>query len=176
MKIAKNAKNTDVLCSEVMFDFVNGFILNNNLLNLLKKFNLPLYKTYTLNLTKNGHKIEDDYMYFVIYEECIKYIDFNKSNFYLFYHFKKDKNRDIAINSENELKDVFFKSVLNSYPYKTICAKKIVLPKQFVCDVFRIDYLTNDGYYVSERLKEAIEKEGFTGLIFEEADNIVIEE
>ena len=172
--IASKAKITDVQCLIDFGDFVQGFILNDKLLDLLLNFNLPIYRTYELNLYHKGKRI-NNYYFFVIYDECNKYVDFNKSKFYWNHHSEKKMYEDLIVNSSKELKDLFYNSVVNSNPFKTIGSNKIVLNKKFNFDMLRIHYLFPPGYYVSKRLKEAIEKEGITGILFEEAPHIEIE-
>jgi len=167
--LLKNAKLTDSISSMRLNN--KGFILHNKLIDFLKGFRLKEFYKIPVELTykRNCSNIIDNYSLFIISESIFPYIDIANSSFFVTSIIEK-YHKKIYLKSISSIDD--FHSRKKQWHYM-IKYDKLVLKKGFDFDMFRIGHKMG-GYYVSERLKDAIEKGGFTGLIFEEADNIVI--
>ena len=59
-----------------------GLIINVKLKNLLKQFNIPKYKFYSIVLFRNKINVKD-YYWFHFYDDIFQYIDMKKSKFIL---------------------------------------------------------------------------------------------
>ena len=100
-----------------------------------------------------------------------KYIDFKISDFYV------GSIKDFGYRGENliieDYKDfMYYRDKL--YEEKCLVkASKIVFNlKNTDVDMFRISEVRSKGYYLSEKLKNAIEDNGFTGIRFTEINQI----
>ncbi len=132
---------------------------------VLSQFDLPTYAFYPVNLYQNNKLIEGyQLLYYTFAFEFEQVVDISKSKFYLQRTFRGTK---VPI----EIKNYFdYISKLKQNPLH-INSENIFFNNQFkFLDFFSIQYLSID-IYVSQRLKEAIEAAGLTGLEFKEAVN-----
>lgn len=168
-----NAKLTDYISNERGAGF---FIFNNNFIEFLSEFMIQKkYSFYPIELTYHNDKsdlIQGQYSALVIWKSDKHYnsINFVKSDFYVRY--KLDKTPTKIDNVENLIS---LQEVIKENPAsKSIGATRIVLRKSFKYDMFRLGIF--GGLYISERLKNAIEQKGYTGMEFKLMEHIVKEE
>jgi len=169
--LKKKAKLTDCI-SSIHISIYSSFILKNNLSELIKGYNIREFYEIPVELTydKDCKKIISGYSLFLIKDSIFSFVDFSESSFY-FNSILEKYYEKVEVDSVESLKKHHEK---RKKWHHMLNFKKIKLKPECEFDMFRIGHKMG-GYYVSERLKDAIEKKGFTGLIFEEADNIVIE-
>lgn len=146
------------------------FVIDNDLLNFILNFNIDYYQTWKLKTMHKGKAI-DKYNLFHLSFPSWEIINFEKTIF---------KVQDINSNLLNE------KKYQNSKKYQDDWKKLIWEGSVITFDVLHLDFskLNMDliriididsvgiGYYVSEKLKAAIEKEGFTGFAFREIEKM----
>lgn len=173
IEIDKRAKLTDVLSGEMFVDLVRGLTISKNLANLLPLMKIPKYKLYNLRLSQNSNLITD-YFRFVIFDTGFSYINFQKSSFTYFDN-KFDKKNGIPVkaNSFMDLEKYFLPKTPETVK-NILITDKLVLNENFNFDIFNLYHF--GGYFVSENFKNSFEKNGFTGMRFEEAPNIISED
>lgn len=176
MQIKYKAKFLDILGGEVLGDFVSGITLSKQLLEFINNFSLPQHTIYALKLFKIKKKQKeyiDKYVRFVLLETAYEYIDFSKSLFN-FTEFNINTSRyevveTIGFSSLEEFLDF----QLNKVPppvKRFLNISHVVFNDNMSFDLFSLPRF--NGYMVSEKLKNEIIKNGFTGVRFEEAPNI----
>ena len=145
-------------------------VTDDDLLNFMVNFNINYYQTWKLKTVYKGKAI-DKYNLFHLSVPSWEIINFEKTIF---------KVKDI---NSNILKE---KKYQNSKEYQDEWKKLIWEGSVITFDVLYLDFskLNKDliriididsvgiGYYVSEKLKTAIEKEGFTGFAFQEIEEM----
>ncbi len=150
-----------------------GLLLSNKFINFLNQYSrqeafiIPIqfaYKENKANYT-GGHSL------FILKNSILNYFNFKKSKFKIVSILEK-YHKNIEIKSVESL-EYFFKPNEAMLWHHKIMFDFIEFSSDMKFDIFRLDQL--GGYYVSSRLKEAIEREGFTGMRFEEAKNIVVD-
>ncbi|WP_298307767.1 hypothetical protein [Flavobacterium sp.] len=151
-------------------------VIKEELLVFLKPL-LGTFQSWEIQVKKQMK----DYKYYIIHIDYPQnnFINYEKSVFKLY---KKDENYN-EIELEKEIKIESDEDFLNKKRYYALQGVGIGYPflKEvkitFNCskinfEIFRCSFLPYAGYYVSEKLKNEIEKQGFTGIIFEELDMI----
>lgn len=174
LRLASNSKTTDVLCSGILRDFYQGITISSRLKALLLKHKLPKHKLYRLKLIQNLRNV-NGYFRLVIYNDGLDYIDFDASKIFKYFHFEKNRDTSIKFKQSQEVRSFYKKEVINSQPLFTLKSDFLILKQGFKFDLFALGYI-NKGYYVSENLKTAIEESNFTGMRFEAAPEIVVED
>jgi len=170
-----HAKRTDLVSNG---GFHSHFMLfSKRLKELIETFNLPRTQTFATKVLAR----KSEYEYFIFYLPAINYelIDFEQSTFCLADWRRRKKVKQIGINNLGE-----FQGWVKKYPYLVkwnptglnVVAEKLVFnAKKNPFDMFRFLGPVN-GYFVSERLKDAIEEAGCTGMEFvpiEEIKNVI---
>ncbi|TAF66772.1 MAG: hypothetical protein EAZ58_10145 [Flavobacterium sp.] len=171
LEFYKSAKTTSLIhMVEIGID--EYLIINESFLEFLKPYCNGPFQTWKIKATKK----EVDYTYYIFYLNEYKsdFINYEKSTFELF----EEKYSTISLNQEVKVTsdvDYLNKSIkysgLNGVHHMQ--PTKIVLnTKNQEVDFFRCAHNGMAGYYVSERLKQAILDNGFTGIEFEEIEEI----
>ena len=126
----------------------------------------PLIYNKKVKIIQPVSNIEPEYQAFFL-ENQYENIDYGTSVFST-RKIKEDWSSGEAIkfNNESALRS-FIKELTWETSFKAVDLKIMTAP-----DIFRLSQF--GGYLVSERLKEAIEEEGFTGIRFEPAENITL--
>lgn len=154
-------------------DFINdngsiggiGFIVSQRAMSILREFNLPQHKFYPLIYMKRIEKetfTEKEGMYYwfqLVFEKNYDWIDFEKSRFYTcdtFHENKEsiqvsDKKLLVQITEIDETYLEFEELVFNS---------KYSIENQ---DLFMFRFMWGE-VYISQRLKDRLEKEKITGV------------
>lgn len=165
--LEKRAKQTSFITAS----YVNSLyflILENALVDLIAKYDVAEFQTWKLNVIHQGIFIDKYRLFRISTSYAEKVIDFNHSVFTLLnmererigeYMFK---NFEEYINFKNKK---WNEGNLRMF-YKTLVLDFSNLDK----DMIRLSSMPfhGPGYYVSERLKEAILSAGFTGMAFTE--------
>ncbi len=166
-ELNKTAKLTDVLSNAAIPGF--GFLHNGRTKQILNGFNLMKNKFYDAEilLPKTGKKEKYDYLH-LCDPELSRTIDYKKSVFYEEeFVFRTGK---IQINSYEHYNELKLKDKEAKF--------SVDLDEIFVTDSFdrTLDmfvFLPFSGkIYITERLKDELEKEKITGLVFESAAEI----
>ena len=157
--LAPSAKKTDWL--SVAFHVPYLCLISNRLLTFFKHFRLPPHQIFTAKISWKKELIED-YSLVFFYTIDDRYLDYQKSTFCIarFSH----KLQEVEINSYEELL-----KEREKYPSKQVIeevrVEKMVIQQDIPFDIIRMQF-SAIGLYISENLKTAIEKEGFTGMDF----------
>lgn len=165
-KLDKKANPTTML-SVVMIPpwFI---IVKKHFIEFLKEFNIGCFQQWPIDVNFEGSKLKDYCLFYLPMTKQAEYIDFNQSQFYIGkysdYQYVGDK---MVINDYNNYINI--KEVLEGEMDKCLKHRRIVIDLRDANeDMFRIINAPAGGYYVSDRLKKAIEKNGFTGMTFKE--------
>ncbi|MCL9807686.1 hypothetical protein NAT51_19340 [Flavobacterium amniphilum] len=123
----------------------------------------------------------EDYEYHIVHIDYPQndFVNYEKSIFKLFSHDENynriDLNQEVKITNDGDSLDksreYSLKGIGIGYPF--LKETKVVFNySKMTKDLFRCSFVPYAGYYVSENLKNEIEKQGFTGLVFKELDEI----
>ena len=146
-------------------------VLKKHFIDFLNKFNIGEFQIWDLKVHHNKN-ILDDYCLFILTKTYQReLIDFSESEFCVGSFFDYNSiGETLNINNYEEFLQV--RDELGS-KNKFIKDKNIILNlSKMDLDLFRIINAPASGYYVSEKLKTAIEKEGFTGFAFQEIEEM----
>lgn len=167
IKLEKGAVLTDLLSVVVINDMI-GKIVSEDLKNLLEQFELPAHRFFEANVIdyKNRPITNKKYYLFRLFEHQNRNIDFDKSEFYV----HRIGNGEVR-RFEAERAEDFEGPTVNLDIGEHIKPKIISLLPDARYDIF--SFRRFSGFYVSKRLKMAIETAGLTGIHFESADFIV---
>jgi hypothetical protein len=147
-------------------------IINDDFLSLIKKHcNVNQYQYWKLNILHKEHTITNYNLFHLLYPSTECLINFNSSYFTVI---------------DNKTGEKTKKSYLNYTKYIEDWNKLMYLGKTLAIESLYIDFRKIDshlirianinticiGYYVSERLKNAIEEQNFTGMAFQEIEEM----
>lgn len=164
--------------SFLSFHATQFLLIERKLVELFENFKLPIKQIFETSI--ESRKKNYDYFLFYLPENYYQYIDFKRSTFALVpMRGKKNVVVEPDINSLEE-----FDSWINEYPYlirsnpkkMKIVAVNIFLNTNLIeYDFFRIiGPVGMSNYFVSERLKNAMQENGFTGVEYIPLDKIGI--
>lgn len=164
--LEKKAKQVSFL--DVAFVHSYRFlVLDDSLLSFFKEFNLGNYQNWKINTWQNKQLIEKYNLFIINDTKQAEYINYSKSEFLIG---KLGDWRDVSIRKSVIVENYIDYNNLKNNLRKTKDKKrlrhnKIVLDLSNVSeDMFRIVNAPPGGYFVSEKLKNAIEENGFTGM------------
>ena len=171
LEFYKSAKTTSLI-QMVEIGIDEYLIINESFLEFLKPYCNGSFQTWKIKATKK----EVDYTYYIFYLDEYKsdFINYDKSTFELFEknYSTISLNQEIKVTSDVDYLDKC-REFIGLYGIPSIQPVKIVLnTSNEEVDFFRCAHNGMAGYYVSERLKEAILNNGFTGMRFEEIEEI----
>lgn len=166
LNLDKKAKITDVLNEGTLN--IDGFPIKNKFCDILKKFNL-LDIQFVDIIDKNL----SDYKFMFFNSDLTYKLDFKKSNFILVEDMLGDIDKlDVIVPNNRE-------GIVKTY--KEYCVRSIfnrLVPENGYCflpnfnieelDVFRIGHF-DKSFYISERVKNALESNNITGVEFVES-------
>lgn len=167
----KKAKQTSFINVTAIPSFF--LVIDDILLDLLKGFNLGNYQVWKIKTWQNNQIIEKYNLFLINDTKQAEYIDYKKSSFYS----KKIGDWD----NSSILKPVFVNNYDEYVSEKELLRKdKLILLHSKVTldlsrttvDMFRIVNAPTSGYFISEKLKNIIEKNGLTGMEFTEASEL----
>jgi hypothetical protein len=160
-QLYNSSKLTDVISTGLIN--ASGFLISQKLFELLKKHRLPNHVFYIGEVISNDLKYE--YRWFHLLEDFTSYIDYKSSNF-MYKHplaWRNDTPVEFRVESKEELIDYWKKidSMKDIYPIH------LTLNGDFDdMDLFSFSTF-GKRIYVSERLKNSIEKDGILGFDIE---------
>ncbi|MCA0350235.1 MAG: hypothetical protein LCH35_13360 [Bacteroidetes bacterium] len=148
-------------------------VIEDKLLELLKKFNLGNYQEWKIKTWQNNQLIEKYNLFLINDTKQAEYIDFKKSSFYS----KKLGDWDNSsiqkpVLVENYDEYVSEKELLRKDKLMLLHSKVTLDLSKATEDMFRIINAPPGGYFVSEKLKKAIEENGFSGMEFTEINTL----
>lgn len=149
-------------------------VIDDSLLTFLQNFNIGNYQNWKINTWYDKQQLLKKYNLFVINDtKQSEYIDYSKSNFF------SKKLGDW--NNTSVQKPVFVRDYNEYVHEKELLRKdKLMLLHSKVTfdlskaneDIFRIVNAPHAGYFISEKLKNEIEENGFTGMDFKEVGEL----
>ena len=140
-------------------------------IDFLKDFKLEEFQTWSLKVHHNDMIINDYELFRISNSHQRDCIDFERSNFYIGDFMSYDMIGEIIKISNYEN----FLEVRNELSKKNKLLKynEIYLNLSHIkFDLFRIINTPASGYYISHKLKNAIERERFTGFFFQEIEEM----
>lgn len=156
----QKAKWTDLISAATLN---NGLLMSERLRAVFLNFKIDAYKFYPAVVTKREKKMD----YYLLYTISKRSLDINlqKSEFYLVNH-RGEPLETVRFSSIEELGD-YTREAVNNVNYVRI--KQVVFKKTFDKELdFFCFSIFNFNYIISERLKQAIEAIGATGIKFYE--------
>jgi len=170
--LGRRAKLTDFIFPIRLLK-IYTLLFSSKVKTLLSKFNLPQHYTTSLDVKKGAHQKE--YCFFLFKESVYDYIRLDTIEIKR-YNTKTRDWRNIT-NCGRYVQNVLVRGVFgydDNIPgdiYSRIT--KLELKEGFDLDLFSVGNLLNTCI-VSQRLKEAIEKNGVTGITFEKLEYISV--
>jgi hypothetical protein len=150
-------------------------IVSESLLEFLKSNYTGSFQTWKIKAFRK----EEQYDYYIFFADYAKldFINYEKSIFKLFKHDENynriDLNQEIKVISDEDYMDKRRKYPQIGIEKPFFEAEKIVVnSSKMNTDFLRCTFNSMAGYYVSEKLKTEMEKQGFTGIRFAELDKI----
>lgn len=168
------AKPTNLLHTIIPMDAY--LVVDENFLVFLKPY-LGDYQSWNIKVKKQL----EDYNYHIIHinNPQSDFLNYDRSVFKLYKKNEEqsliDLDKVIEIYDDedylNKKRDYSLQGIGVGYPFLKE-AKVVFNSSKMTKDFFRCSFLPYAGYYVSENLKNEIEREGFTGLVFNELNKI----
>tara|TARA_R110002049_G_scaffold155557_6_gene320485 strand:- start:12493 stop:13176 length:684 start_codon:yes stop_codon:yes gene_type:complete len=170
--ILESKANLTNLISVTYINRAIFLVLDQNFISILKSNHcLNDFQSWNLKLSINNNMINNYYLFHLSYPSDEHLIDFDKSRFLL---------------SNNKLIRVKSKRFYNYTDYKKEWDKNISCGDSLKFEELFLDFrkINHDlirilnidsmciGYYVSEKLKNSIEEQGFTGMHFQEIEEM----
>lgn len=168
--LQNNARETTMISVTAINNTV-FLVLKNYFIDFLKDFIIADFQSWKIDAYHKKQLIEDYSLFHLSYPSQKELIDFEKSKFKI-----KESLNNISVE----------KRFKNFHDYQTDWEKLIWKGSVITFDILYLDFsmLNLDlfriinidsigiGYYVSERLKNAIEEQKFTGFAFKEIEEI----
>ncbi|MDR1545038.1 MAG: hypothetical protein LBS50_11685, partial [Prevotellaceae bacterium] len=172
-KLVRGAKLTDFLSGG---QISNSLTISPKVKFVFEQFNLCPHRFY--NMTILYKKEPQNYFMFHYLSNFSDFVDYKKSTFVEDF-LLNGTGENVEVNSKEELfiRKEEVKQKYGKIIY-SVTGKSIVMNKEFSnmqLDFFEILIADNNGAYVSERLKNAIEGNGLTGVEFTPATHLVVE-
>jgi len=148
-------------------------VIDDDLLNFLRDFKIGNYQNWKINTWQDKQIIEKYNLFLLNDTKQVEYIDFKKSEFY-------SKNIDDWDNSgvqktnyvENYNEYISLVEMLRKDKLMIYRSKITLNLRNAKEDLFRVVGVHPEGYFVSEKLKNSIENNGFTGMEFKEVSDL----
>ncbi len=169
-KLDKNAKQTTLLnVGPINYGFL---VLKNYFIDFLNNFGITEFQKWEIKVKHNNIYIHDYCLLHYNVSMQRSLIDFKNSSFYLgkFSDYLY-VGKELKTNNYDDYLSVIDLLKVNEDNF--LKCKKIVLKLNDVnIDMFKLWIDPFGGYYVSEKLRDAIEKERFTGMVFKEIEKV----
>lgn len=159
------SKQTDLIqVSSIGFSY-GSMLISQRLKNLFEKFSCFGIEFFSTSLIHK--KIVDNYWQTHIYDTALDCIDFGKTDYLLK---DRDENRKVIRKFLGQMSKIDFIKFREAIRYpKMLFFNNMTFIDEMNYDYFFIRNLENIGYgVVSESLKDEIEKNQFTGLMFKQ--------
>lgn len=172
IKLTKGANLTDML-SVVSISRMAGKIVSEKFRDLTLEFSLPQHQFYEAKVVdyKNSLITEKKYFLFRLLEYQNRCINFDRSEFFI-YQRGVGEIDSITIYGVEDLEKSPGDDGLGVGEF--IKPRFISLELEKTFDIFSFRHIA--GFFVSERLKNAIESVGLTGMRFEELEFPILQE
>ena len=169
--LLKGAKLTDLMCCEGTNSDI--LIISQKFLFLLKSFNIDDYQSFNIKIrTLNGIQ---DYYFFYMYaqDKESEYINWNDTVFRLKPYLGEYENEHLLkFENYESFYDEDMKLFNTPKQSKVIKVSKLKLKTEIINkDMFSFGVLSS-GFFISEKLRREIEKQGITGIRFRDADGL----
>ncbi|MEZ4971618.1 MAG: hypothetical protein R2814_18495 [Flavobacteriaceae bacterium] len=169
----RQSKLTTLLSGGIFSSFIL-LVFRTSFVRFLERFNLGEYRSWPIKVHYKGQIFKEYSLFHISYPSDEQYVDYASSEF-LIGTSEDWQNPDIRkpVKVEGYANYQSLMEVLkeNENNARIRCNKLIFDFTGTDIDMFRlIDIPFGEGYYVSERLKTAIEEQGFTGMAFEEIE------
>lgn len=167
LELSTKAKLTDYVSASYL-NALTGLLISRRLYDFLSSLRIPEHIFYQTHVYQKDVLIADNYLWMHFIKSYPELIDYSKSDFFLDH--SEANYKKIPITSFAE-----YKEVQDKVRYK-VNAKRLVLEKGFVSrfDVLRIGVVRNETF-VTEAVKDEMIAKGFTGLVIEPADYLIVE-
>ena len=170
--LEKKAKTTSLLNVTCLSSLI-FLVFHNNFIDFLNNFTLGDYQTWSIKIHYKNKVINEYCVFHISQYSDSSYVDFENSKFIVG---KQPVYKDQKIGKAVNIKD--YNDYLNLEEVITdedkslrIQAPKLILDfTKAKEDFIRFAEIPQVGYYVSEKLKNAILEKGFTGMDFIEID------
>lgn len=151
-------------------------VIDDELLNFLRVFDIGNYQSWKINTWLDKKEIIHKYNLFLINDtKQDKYIKFNQSEFLIG---KLGDWKDLSVREPVKVENYSDYNDLRINLRKSKDKKRLRFSKILIDlssateDMFRIANVPPGGYFVSEKLKNAITENGFTGMEFTEISEL----
>ncbi|KAF9659324.1 hypothetical protein HBA12_03495 [Tenacibaculum mesophilum] len=168
--LEKKAKRTSYIKVVAISDFL---VINDDLLGFLKKFNIGNHQDWKIKVWQNKQLLPNYNLFFINDVKQDTYIDFSNSEFYskkLGDWDNSSVQQSVLVNDYHEY--LFEKEKLRKDKLLLLHHKVTLNLSKTNEDMFRFVNVSPNGYFVSEKLKNAIEENGFTGIEFIEVSEL----
>lgn len=167
LELSSKAMLTDYMSSSYL-NALAGLLISQRLYDFFSGLRVPNHISYKACIYQKEKLVSDNYLWVHFISSYPELIDYSKSNFFLDHseaNFKK-----VLIASINEYKDL-----QDKVRYK-VNTDKLVLKKELAdkFDMLRIGVVRNETY-VTESVKDEMIAKGFTGIVYEPADYLIVE-
>ena len=167
--LEKKAKQTSLI--HVAFIRSTFLVIDDQFLALLAEFNIGNYQDWKIQTWQNKQLLNKYNLFILNDTKQDKYIDFLQSEFYIrSYSSSSFEKETVTLRNYNEYvteKERLRKDNL------LLLSKNVTLDlREAKEDMFRLVNAPPGGYFVSEKLKDAIQKNGFNGMSFEEVSEL----
>jgi len=146
------------------------FVVKQYFIKFLSNFGIDDYQFWNVNVYHKTDIFKDYQLFYIPISREMETVDYESSKFYIRkIKYRKHKGKSIAVKNRDNYLNTYH--VLYDDGYWLKCNELIFNLSGAGEDLFRLtDIPFGHGYYVSERLKTAIEKERFTGMAFKEIE------
>ena len=160
--LPKNRKLTDFISAGFLSSY--GFLISDKVLEIISKYNVGYYKTYSIDVLHKDKTYNNFYL-FVFRNELSNYIDFKNSTFYYQKEYLDFESRkQITINSKED----YLKYTEEERDY--IHAKSFMFQDKIRPDLFTIDKFVFGDTFISKGLVN--ELSNCTGLKIDETKRV----
>ncbi|MBA4154281.1 hypothetical protein [Flavobacterium sp.] len=168
--LRKSAKKTTYLTITAINEAV-FLVIDKKFLQFIKQFKVSEFQTWDLNVQYSDEILKDYCLFHLSSPSQERIIDFSKSDFEIIKYKTKETEKRKYL-SYKDYKDDWNREI---YKGNTLIFNKLFLNFSSInFDIVRLILMPvkGNGYFVSERFKQAIEEQGFTGMAFKEIEQI----
>jgi len=173
--ILHSKANLTSYLSSVPINRLLFLILKKEFVEFLKDFNVSSFQTWNMKVHYRNKIITNYCLFYLSHPSQKKYVDYRNSEFYIG-NIKDYKWVGEEINISDYENFLSIREDLRSQRLMLKAKKFVFNFSEATEDLIRITdappVVGSKGYYVSEKLKSAIEVEGFTGMTFKEIEEI----
>ena len=146
-------------------------VVKSHFIDFLEGFKVPGFQKWNIAVHHKKTVIHDYNIFLINSLLHQDIIDFDKSEFCLgsFKDFRWNGEKINVTNYENYLSQ---QEILREENLRLKTLKVVLNFKSVQADMFRMNITPLSGYFISERLKDAIEQRRFTGMAFREIESL----